>query len=766
MKQLLRTLLKDKLNTLILIVSLAIGFAGFNMILLFLARELGTDSFHTYKDRIYALKCDDPWMPGKQMFHCRFGSAEYMKENFSQVEEFCRISNSGSQRIIVNNEDYYDKPFIIAASSNFFSFFSYNLLTNNPETALESKNNIVISSELARKYFGDQDPVGQVIELRKDDQLIVSGIFEKPVENTQIKFDAVRLIGDIDSRCYVRLSDEAGKEETEKIFSMNKDNIPVINDGKPGAYYPESLHDAYFDTDRGQVIDNSRNKTDLLIAFIIGIMIIGIALFNYLGIITNRFLGKTREYSIRLINGGNPFDLVSRFMAENSVLIFISFLISIYLMLEILPFFNQLTGSDISKSFIFRTGEILILLSIIFTVFIITLLFVIYKVLPSRTTYHIFSGSDYRIKTIQIPGFNIFQIASTIVLIICSIVIIMQMRYITNKPIGLDKEVIEVRIPSQFADKSGVFREELMKSGKVDNVAITGASPLLEHFLLSLHYQQDGVEKQYAPAGFSGDENYLDVLGIQLIEGEGFSNLTGSSGAKKCLINQAFARLFAGQDLLGKGMPGMEETTIIGIVKDFHYSSLKSWVEPAFISYAKTGNHLLVKPAGNQVKQVRELISEIWKELVPGYPVNTESIGERYEWYHRDNRNYLRLIGACSLISIFLSMIGIFAISYQNARLRTKEIGIRKINGAITKELLILINRDFIRWIAFAYCIAVPASWFVMYKWLENYAYKTRIYWWVFALAGIIVLAVTFLTVSLQSWRAATRNPVESLRYE
>ncbi len=339
------------------------------------------------------------------------------------------------------------------------------------------------------------------------------------------------------------------------------------------------------------------------------------------------------------------------------------------------------------------------------------------------------------------------------------------MNYITNKPIGLNKDVIEIKIPPQYKDKAGVFKDELLKSKSVNSVSVVGASPLLEHFMLALKYQLDGVEKEYSPAGFTGDENYLHVLGIKLEEGTGFSEVL-SANTKKCLINRSLARLFPSQDLIGKGMPGMEDMIVTGIVEDFHYFDLKSRVEPAFISFDNKGGHLLVKSTENQIQAARSAISGTWAKLIPDYPLDTESVGDRFEWYHRGNVNFKRLIIACSVISLFLSMIGLFAVSYQKTRARTKEIGIRKINGANIFEILGMINKDFVRWTTIAFLIAVPASWFAMDKWLEGYAYKTEVKWWTFAVSGIIVLAISLLTVSWQSWRTARRNPVEALRYE
>jgi len=235
---------------------------------------------------------------------------------------------------------------------------------------------------------------------------------------------------------------------------------------------------------------------------------------------------------------------------------------------------------------------------------------------------------------------------------------------------------------------------------------------------------------------------------------------------QKFLINESLARLFPGQNLIGTRLAGFEKRIVTGIVKDFHYASLKSLVEPACIYYSPPCYHLIVKPSKNQIPQSHNTIAQTWKKLIPDYPLDMESIGDQYEWLHRENKNYLQLIGACCFISIFLSMIGLFAISYQSSRYRTKEIGIRKVNGAKISEVLVMLNKDFVKWVAIAFVIATPIAWYAMNKWLENFAYKTELSWWIFALAGLLAVGIALLTVSWQSWKAATRNPIEALRYE
>lgn len=768
LKQAVRNFLRNPLNSSVIIISLALGMASFNLIIMFISRELRTDTFHNKADQIYALKCDDPWVPGGKMYHCRIGSAEYMKENFAQVEDLCRINAAGSQKILANEEEYFDKPQIISTSSNFFNFFSYKLLTNNPGTALEATNNLVISQELARKYFGSENPVGKIITFYnrdKQEQMVVTGIFEKPVENTQIEFDMVRLIGESDSRCYIRLTQMADPAELENLFRDKKETIPVIYSGTRGTYYLKPLKEVYFDSGRGTSYEAGRDKTDLWIAFIIGLMIIGIASFNYLGLLANSLIERTKEYKIRRINGGSKSGFIKDFMFEYLVVIVVSFIISLLLMQEMIPFFNELTGSNITDGFIMQGRQISFLTGIIFILLFITFLFVLHRIQSDLNSLSLKPGQENNFRSIHFPVFNILQLAGSVALIICSIIIIKQMIFITNKPIGLDKEVVEIKLPTTHADKAELFKTELLKNSSVDKVSVVGTSPLLEHFMLLIDYKEDGVDKQYAPSGFTGDENYVKTLGLTLVRGSDFSEITASN-IGKCLINESFAKLFSGQDLIGRNIPGMDDKVVVGIVSDFHYSSLKSYVEPAFISFDNKGSHLMVKGTENQGRQTRETIAGVWQNLIPDYPLNIETTGDRFEWFHRENKNYIRLIGACSLISLFLSMIGLFAISYQTSRYRTKEIGIRKINGARIFEILCMLNSSYARWVAIACIIACPIAWYVMQKWLNNFAYKTELSGWVLVLAGITALFITLFTVSWQSLRAATRNPVESLRYE
>jgi putative ABC transport system permease protein len=763
-----RSFLRNPLNNSIIIISLAIGMACTNLIMIFVTRELRTDSFQQNNDRLYQLKCDNPFEKGAKMSTCRKGGAEYIKENFSQVEDFCRIRYGRAQKIVIGNQTFKDNLAVFETSASFFRIFSYKLLTNNPDAVLSTKENIAISEELAQRYFGERLPTGRVITIINDNtstNYIVSGIFRKPDENSQFHFDMVKLAEDTERYAFLLLKKNADPAGLEKQFEKEKEKIPVIHDGTPGQYYLESLRKTYFDTSEYSLLGDKRNKSDIWIAIIIGLMIISVASVNYLGLVNNILSDKTSEFYIKRINGSSRASLIADFMIENLIVLFISFIISLEVISFIIPFFNDLTGSVIDMAYFFRPGSFLMMLFVIMFLLLATLLFSINKI--NKQTI----GSAHNIKVdkegkiIKISAFNIFQLIVTMVLLICSITILKQINYIKNKQIGLNKDVLEVKIPDKYTGQTKIFKEELLRLPSIASISITPASPLLEWIMASFHYTDDGVDKQYSPNIFRGDEAFISTLGISLIAGRDFSGNINSD-KNNCIINESLAKYFSQRSLIGEKLPGYEKLTVIGIVKDFNCSGLKDPVSPGVIIFDDSGNHLLVMPLSGQSMSLRNSISETWQKLIPDFPVNIESVKERFEWYHRGETNYAKLIGSCCLISLFLSMIGLFAISFHSSRKRTKEIGIRKINGATIQGVMLLLNKDFFRWIIIALAISSPIAWYIMHKWLQGFAYHTDISWWIFGFSMLLTVVITLLTVSWQSWRAATRNPVEALRYE
>lgn len=771
LQQIIQGFNRKKLNSSVIIISLALGMACFLLIAVFIQHELNPESFNPDKKRIFALQANNPFGEifgdGPKMFHCRYGSAEYMKENFVEVESFCRIAQISAMQIKVNRNPFYDQPIVLNASSNFFDFFNYTLVSPNKQRVLETKNDIAISKELAIKYFGEEMPIGKSIQIsskNEEKEFFVSGVFERPLAATQIKFDLVTLFeGERDSRCYVKLNAPSSRQKMEEAFERLKDEIPVIKGDKPNQYSLLPMNEAYFSSMRGSLFEVTRDKADLWIAAIVALLILGVAIFNYLLLIKNRLNDHTKTFAINRIHGATNNDLVLLFMGEIFAMMIIALGFGILLLKLFMPYFNELLTTKITASIFIDPSSLMLLVILLGLVLVITYFFVLVHLRTQLSTKNI-KGNNQPFRR-KINGMNILQLAAMVILVICSSVIIKQIQFINDKEIGLDKNVIIVKIPQAYQNKTEAFRDELLANPNIKDLALTRSSPLFGHMKVLLNYSDYGVEKEYYPCLFSGDANYLKTLGIRILEGEDFS-VNSEVDKRKCLINKSLANLFPNQKLLGKSMPGNPDKTIIGIVEDFHFSSLKRKIEPGYIEYGAEGPNILVKAKEGLENEVEDSIKAIWAKLIPDYPVDFENLDARYRSLHGENENFIRLIGSGCLISIFLSMMGLYAISVDRSMKRTKEIGIRKVNGAKIHEILFMLNKDFVKWVAIACVIATPIAYYAMTKWLENFAYKTELSWWIFALASIIAFLIALITVSWHSFLAARRNPIDALRHE
>lgn len=765
-KLFIRRIKRNKLNTVVILISLAAGIACFNLTSTFILRELKTDSFHKDKEKIYALSSDYPFgNTGDKIYLTVNGTGEYMKENFSPVEDFCYVRDATPTKIIAGENEFNDPAITMGVSPNFFKFFSYQLLTSDSDDPVGASNQVVISEELAMKYYGDLDVVGRSMTFVDDSAEImtISGIFKKPNENSQLDFDIVRRVQTDINACYIKLADNADVTELEYLLKENHSDIPVLFDKDKTFYYLTPLQKVYFVTSREGKCESGRDKADLYIAGIIGLLILIIAMLNTLGLVNNKLQTEAKEDIIRRINGSSKISLVFSFIKETFILVLMAYITGLVLMKIFMSFFTQLTHSSLTISYLLNINTVLIILSTLLLIMLVISGFVLLKLPTLIGINQLKQNKNSNAKLKHFPVFNVIQLSATIVLVIISLTIVKQMKYISNKPIGINKDVIHVQLPAKYGDKSALFKNEFKNCASVSNVSISN-STVFYYWMVLLYYNDGGIEKEYTPAGFSGDEEFVQTLGLELIRGEDFqSGMEVGSG--KCFINESFEKIFPNQDLVGKKMPGGDKI-IVGVVKDFHYSSLKNPVAPAYVECSNNGSVLLVKPVEGQLTEAKQFIASVWNELIPDYALDIGTVGDRYEMQHSENKNLIKLISSCAIISIFLSMIGLFAVSVQTARSQTKEIGVRKVNGAKVIEILELLNKRFIQWVILALLPAMPIAWFASNRWLEGFAYKTTLSWWIYVASGLLALCCTIITVSIHSWKAARRNPVEALRYE
>ena len=792
-KTAIRNLKRNGTTTAIIIISLSLGFGFLNLIATFLAHELKTDSFQTDKDRIYSVIADDPYEEGSKTYQIQGETMEYIKSSFPMVEDVIIYNGFNYLELSVAGENFTERPKAIETESNFFNFFSYPLLIGNPKTVFEGSNGILISNELARKYFSDEYPIGKRIDFKNVrttfkssetelnefisetktviDSYIITGIFKKPDQNSMLDFDLVLSFSekpDYDCKGFIKLTKTADAEELVGLFAEYKSQFP--NSGartQSHRYHLKSLKDTYFDTTRASYrysIEKYQNRTTVWIVGSIGLLIMVLAMFNFLGIINYNLLERAKNYSIYQLSGANKIQLIKSVLAEILLLLVPSFLLGLVIMSKILPLFNRLIISSLDKNYSFQLFNLGFLSLILFISFILSLLFIVYK-LNAITGYSALNGVKTNLR-FQLPVLNVFQLSVTIILITASLIITKQIQFINNRPIGVNMQVMNISVPMNEDNKTEILKTKLLQFTSIDNVSLSQSS--LFHSIRTIrNYNEDGEQKSFTYRGFSTDKNFVETLGIKVIVGNDFPEDAPQHSAM-CLINESMAKKLNIEDLADAKFPG--NTPIIGIVEDFNYESLQTSVSPAVIQLIM-GNTLMtsnifIKATDTKKEQALQDIKQAWDEIYPDTPFQIQTIQQQYQNLHAKNKKTIQLIVLCCVVSILLSMMGLFAVVLQNSKLRTKEIGIRKVNGAKISEVMFLLNQDFIKWVIVAFIISTPLAFYTMYKWLQSFAYKTELSWWVFALAGLLALGIALLTVSFQSWKAATRNPVESLRYE
>ncbi len=754
-----RIILRRKTISGIIVLSLIVGFTTVFLLTGFIFDEYAIDGFHKNKNRIVRLQSDDPWVEGQKMNHITYAAPEYIKNNFPEVEDYCQWNKHNYDQIVADNNTYYQDLDLFETNPGFFNLFSYQFIEGSQVNSL-SDNNVILSKHTAQKFFGDKKALGNqlIIKTRGGDRIYtVSGVVTQPGKS-HIHFDLLTSINGKELRgtdAYLLLKENTDLRKLEEKLNLQTSSIPFFWEGKTVNLYLNDLK---------SINITPEVKSKIRISMAIAAIVLFIAFFNYINLFFNLIMDRRKELGMIRIIGGTNITLVKKLGVEFSTLIFIALLISVIAVKFLLPLFNQLNGSDLSFNSFFHPQLLIIVFMIVSGVVILSLFSTnIFINNLLQTSIPITSGVVMG-KNKKLSIINAVQYSVSIALIICTITLYRQVNYIHNKPIGLDRDVIEFRLPAPFGDKKLAFKNSLLNNSSIEKVSVCSASPVREASMVSWKYDDNGEKKEYTTLLFQGDGDYLNTLHIELIEGKE-TNLNTTEQSNKCYINETMLKLLQLKDPIGKIVPG-SEMEIAGIVKDFHWNGLESLVPPAIVAVNKEGRNLLVKIRDGQYDDGIQVIKSVWKELIADYPFEYYTIGGLFNDKHKKYEILVKFISFFCSISIILSSMGLLALSLFSIQRKVKEIGIRKVNGANVLEILGMINSRLLRWIIVGFLIACPVAGFLMHHWLGKFAYKTSLSWWIFALAGLLALAIALLTVSLQSWKAATRNPVEALRYE
>ncbi len=767
---------------------LTVGMTAFFLIFLYVKFELSYDSFNTKADRIYRVVCDiktptetinadgPAWAVGP-----------HLKSEFPEIESAVRVDNASL--LVRRGHVKFQEDNVLFADSAFFHVFDYKLLEGNPKTALRNKFSIVFKKTAAKKYFGDENPVGKTVILTDGNKIAtVTGLMQDMPENSQIKADMLVSMSTLTEEFNKGLDDQWGNY-SDKTFLLLKPGtnaktlqakFPAFLERRNGdemkklQMYPtlflEPLRDVYLYSTR----DGSKtgNINNVYIFTIIAIFILLIACFNFVNLTTARSSERAKEVGIRKVVGAARTQLARQFIGESIIICLIAFFLSLLLLWLTLPLFNHLAGKKVSTNIFSHPRNLFILF---LTSIGIGILAGIYPALGLSSFRPIIVLKGRFVTgakgVILRKGLVIAQFTISIALIFSTIIVYNQMHYMRSQDLGFNKN--QKMIIDTHGDSSKiVFEQEINSLPGVISTSMAGSVPGGGN--PGAYSQIENVHGDMQIANldlYFVDFDYIPQYHMKMIAGRTFSRDFPTDTTQAMVVNEAAMKLFGYHDpqqIIGKKFDQWgRKGKIIGVVKDFHFRSLQEVIKPLSIRIEPNGCDLVsvyVKP--QNLKATIASIGKVWNTLIPNRPFSYYFLDEFFDKQYRSEDRFGSLFLNFAILAIFISCLGLLGLASYSTAQRTKEMGIRKVMGASVANILKLLSLEFLKLIAISFLIAAPVSWYFMHKWLEGFAYRTDIYWWVFAVALLLALLVAFATISFQAIKAAVANPVKSLRTE
>jgi len=779
-KTAIRNINKFKSYTAINFVGLVLGLSVFITLISYVAFEFSFDKFHAEHEQIYRISefATNP-KSIERAPTIRVPFAPAFAEQISEIEDYNRVVPRS--RLLVKCADKTVKSErLLFADNNFFDFFTFNL-NQGPSGLKLTKREIVLTTSLAMRLFGDEEAIGKNVEIQEQ-QFTVVAVAQVPPKNSHIQFDAVTSIdalldrpnthqgwdGGVSAHSFIKLNKYAKIDAVEgKIadFVYEKVNKKDEGSGFFTQFYLEELSHVHLFSNVDWDNFSKAKIKDVLMLLAISILVLLIAVFNFISISKGILAFRAKEFRMKYVLGAGNMEPFRQLFTENLLLLSAAAIVSYVLILS----FNASICSLFGYSFDFISIQFGLKI-FISAVMLITLAFVsIIAVLQGLKQKSLSDKGNYqgssKHRNRKLEYVSAFQFVISIALIASVFFIQKQLHYAMNKDLGFQKENIVQFSHYSIGKKQEVLVKEFQNIAGVKNVSATYGLPGLE--TTRNGYQPEGGEQSYMYNAMYVDENFLETFNINLLEGTNLS--MEQSGTKPFLINETLAKSLGWENPIGKILVRNDKHhQVIGVVKDFHIASIYEKIEPLILSMQmqKHFYSLSVLVNGENLPETIDQMENSWAKVMPGLPFDYSFFNDKFANLYKRVERKKTILSIFTIIAVLISMLGIFGVTLLIISGKTKEIGIRKVNGAKVSEILSMLNKDFIKWVAIAFMVACPIAWYAMNKWLQNFAYKTTLSWWIFALAGVLALGIALLTVSWQSWRAATRNPVEALRYE
>ena len=772
-KNILRVIRKNKLDFFLNMAGLSVAMLIFIFVSLYVKNEVTYDNYHAGANRIFRLTTSliSPSGQNTYMALANPPFSQILKDQCPEIEGFVCVETEGG-RTLKFGETEFDNISVRKATPSIFKVFSYPAVIGNSTGFLKSPNTIVLTEKLSKSIFGDLSPMGQKITIDKKDYEVTGVIKDLPT-NTDLQFSALipsefdgtgELVDWGDYYVYLKttspdisvLKNKIDQLTAEKYSDLHKilGDFQLVHNLQPlqSIHFDNSL---LADTPKG-------NKTTVYAFSVIALLVLVIAGINYTNLTLAQLDKREQEFSIRKTIGCGKWWIYYHVVCESVLNVFLAALMSIGLATVLYPVFNHLFEKDFDLITVLKMAVSVLGVFVLFGV--VTGLYPAFKTTKSVSLKK--SGFGLFGKSLVT-----FQNAVAIVMIAGLMMIWSQIQFMKNAELGFDKDqLVVITIPPEPENFPGkeVVRQELSSLPEVKSLAFGGGGTNMGttgNWMKAIMASKDdqGNDVQFVLNQPQIDENYIDLLGIEMLEGRNFSDSNSADEDKSVIINETYARMMGWDEPLGKILDETPPQKIIGVVKDFHFNALNNPIEPLkFTMLEEQPAYLFIKTEPQNIKAIQKK----WASIYPDEPFAFQFMDEHMADLYRQDEKEMTIFSWMTLVAVLISSLGLYGLASHFIINRTKEIGIRKVNGANVREVISLLNKGFIQWVIIAFVLATPVSYVIMQKWLQNFAYKTTLSWWIFALSGLLALGIALLTVSWQSWRAATRNPVEALRYE
>ncbi len=783
-----RSLLKSKGTSVINILGLSIGMACCIIIFLFVQNELSYDRFHSKSDNIFrVLTIDEALGVSSSMVGITLPAlGQAMEDQFPEVVNRVRMLTQGRQLVNYEQQGFYTQHFAYAEPS-LFEVFDFKLIDGDTDAALTAPNTVVFTESMAKRTFGNEDPIGKRVDIGNQTGLEVVAVMQDITENSHLNFDVIvsmeqadttsnfaQFLGSWQSISMVTYVELANPANEEPVKVKMEELIRANNVGDNFSVTLQPLKDAHLKSS-GILFENyNLNKTDegyVYTLAAVGLFVILIASFNFMNLSTARSANRAQEVGVRKVFGAIRKQLINQFMIESVIVSFISLILAIGLVTVVgstvnLPFDENLAVIFISNPLWLAGAVGFTLLLGLFSGSYPALLLSGYN--PISILRGSFKTSSKGV--LLRKGLVIFQFTISIIMIIGTTIVYDQLQLLRNADKGFDTEqIVTLNIGAPGLQQSiPVLKNKLEQNPAISATARTGGMPGRTFGRRGVVPEGASQEDTWIVSVLNFDESYVNLMGMEIVEGRMFDRDIQTDQQEAILINEAMAKELAWDESVGKKIGfGQNQRTIIGVVKDFHFASMRFKIEPLVMFFNPNGGgNLAIKFNAENVSETMALVQEAWNEVYPNSPIEYRFFDEEFGQQYESDERFGRLVFSFTWLAIFIACLGLFGLSAFTAEQKTKEIGVRKVLGASISGIVMLLSKQFTRLIIVAMVLASPLAYFMMDAWLNDFAYRVDINWFWFLVSAVAALLIALLTVTFQSVKAAMINPAKSLRYE